>query len=129
MYLHHYRVTAHEFTTNTRAFVFNFLTGLLTAKEIHFNKCIHIAGLKLADPDIYKPAAVDLLLESDVYADFILPEIARGEDATNDGRYQVGLPFKDGCQPALGPSKLGVLRRFHQLEKRLQNNTTQHRNY
>ncbi|XP_055908451.1 uncharacterized protein LOC129943192 [Eupeodes corollae] len=36
-----------------------------------------------------------------------------------DGRYEVGLPFKEGFYPELGPNKENAVKRFSSLERRL----------
>lgn len=46
-----------------------------------------------------------------------------------DGRYMVYLPFKDGIDPQIGDSKKIVLRRFYNLEQKLQKNNNLRRDY
>ncbi|XP_055918584.1 uncharacterized protein LOC129950686 [Eupeodes corollae] len=68
------------FETAVQALVFKSLTGHLPTQRVIPGKWNHLKGLSLADPHLYEPAPIDLLLGSDVCAQILLPEIRRPED-------------------------------------------------
>ncbi|XP_055859209.1 uncharacterized protein LOC129921419 [Episyrphus balteatus] len=63
-----------------QALVFKSLTGHLPTQRVIPGKWNHLDGLSLADPHLYEPAHIDLLLGSDVCAQIFLPKIKRPLD-------------------------------------------------
>ncbi|XP_055909060.1 uncharacterized protein LOC129943980 [Eupeodes corollae] len=71
------------FETAIQALVFKSLIGHLPTHRVIPGIWKHLKGLSLADPHLYEPAPIDLLLGSEVCAEILLPEIRRS--ANRDG--------------------------------------------
>ncbi|XP_055306864.1 uncharacterized protein LOC129571127 [Sitodiplosis mosellana] len=71
-----------KFTTTVDALVMKSLIQRLPSKQLLYADWPHIRGIQLADPKFNHQIPVDLVLNSEVYADIFRPEIRRGPKGT-----------------------------------------------
>lgn len=71
-----------KFLTNVDALVMKSLIQRLPSKQIFYVDWPHIRDIQLADPKFNHQSPVDLVLNTEVYAEIVRPEIRRGPKGT-----------------------------------------------